>query len=175
MNTRALLDAVENRLVRIKNNGRSVGLEGRLILLCRVGSCMCALPLEHVEETMRPLPVEAIAGVPSYVLGLSIIRGAPVPVVDTAGLISAERARPSRFVTIRAGRRHVALAVDAVLGIRPLPAESLAELPPLLGPDRADVIAALASLDARLLLVLEATRIVPESLWETLAERASAR
>jgi purine-binding chemotaxis protein CheW len=135
---------------------------------------VCALPLEHVEETMRPLPVEAIAGVPSYVLGVSIIRGVPVPVVDTAGLISAEPGLPSRFVTIRAGRRHVALAVDAVLEIRPLPAEWLAELPPLLGPDRADAIAALGSLDARLLVVLEATRIVPDSLWATIAERASA-
>jgi hypothetical protein len=44
-------------------------------LLCRAGNLLCALPIEHVIEIMRPLPVEQIAGAPHYVRGLSIIRG----------------------------------------------------------------------------------------------------
>ena len=34
------------------------------LLTCRVGRKVCALPLEQVLETMRPLPVEALPGVP---------------------------------------------------------------------------------------------------------------
>jgi chemotaxis signal transduction protein len=49
-----------------------VGVKGRL----------CAVPLSHVIEIMRPLPVEPISSVPSFVQGISIIRGIPTPVVD---------------------------------------------------------------------------------------------
>ena len=43
-------------------------------LICRVGDLLCAVPLALVGETMRPLPVEPLAGVPSYVRGVAIIR-----------------------------------------------------------------------------------------------------
>jgi len=44
-------------------------------LLVATGSVTCAIPIEHVSETMRPLPVEPIGAVPSFLLGLAIIRG----------------------------------------------------------------------------------------------------
>jgi purine-binding chemotaxis protein CheW len=69
---------------------------------------LCALPLEHVEEAMRPMTVEAIAGVPSFVLGLAVIRGVPIAVVDAASLLSGVRSHPTRFVTIKIGSRRVA-------------------------------------------------------------------
>ena len=43
---------------------------------------LAALPLEHVVETMRPLPVEPLGDAPRFILGLSIVRGEPIPVVD---------------------------------------------------------------------------------------------
>ena len=87
-----------------------------LSLLCRVGDLLCALPLEHVEETMRPMPVEAIAGLPSFVRGLAVVRGAPIPVVDAASLLSGDTSdatRATRFVTVKTGSRRIALMVDA--------------------------------------------------------------
>ena len=59
----------------------------RSLLLCQVGSLVCALPLEHISETMRPLSLQPFHGMPPFVDGLSIIRGAPVPVVDLARLL----------------------------------------------------------------------------------------
>lgn len=140
----------------------------QLYLLCRVLTRLCALPLEHVSETMRPLPVEPIAGVPLSVPGVAIIRGDPVPVVDLACLFAGTVSRPTRFVTVRAGARRVALAVDAVVGIRPIPAEALSGLPPLLDGDTGS-IAAIGTMDAHLLVMLQSARLVPESVWSTLA------
>lgn len=139
-------------------------------LLCRVGSHLCALPIESVVETMRPLPVSALAGVPAFVLGLSIIRGAPVPVVDARCLFSGteERGDSTRFVSIKSGNRRAALAVDGVIGVRALRSVSLGELPPLLREANADVVEAIGTLDAELLLVLRSARIVPESVWDDL-------
>ena len=140
----------------------------RLSLLCRVGAHLCALPLEHVVEAMRPLPVEIVGGAPEFVRGLSIIRGVPLPVVDTGSLLGVTESRPTRFVTVKAGNRLVVLAVDAVLGLRAIPADSLQALPPLLGDSCSELITAIGAIDAELLLVLRTARAVPESIWAAL-------
>ena len=147
----------------------------RELLVCGVERRHCALPLEHVVETMRPLPVESLPGTPRFVLGVSIIRGAPVPVVDAAALLGTMAAHPSRFVLVRAGARQVALAVDAVLGVRAIPRESLHDLAPLLRDASAETIAAVGALEAALLLVLESARIIPESVWDALESRSASR
>lgn len=43
-----------------------------MFLLCRVRDIICALPLEHVEETMRPLVTEELAGVPPVIRGPAV-------------------------------------------------------------------------------------------------------
>ncbi len=144
----------------------------RLTLLVRAGTHTCALPVSHVIETMRPLPVEPLADAPGFVLGLSIIRGAPVPVVDLGTLLSTPSGRPpARFIMVRAGDRKVALAVDAALGLCEIEPVSLSDMPPLLSGARHEMIDALGALDAELLLVLKTGGIVPPEVWDALAQR----
>src|SRR5215471_17791700 len=128
--------------------------------------------MADVIETMRLLPIEAIAGAPRFVLGLSVIRGEPVPVVDVAQLLGAEAVQPRRLVTVRGARRPLALAVDAVLGVRAVAADQLSELPPLAGAVASEVVAAIGTLDAQLLVVLQAARLVPDAVFD-LVERAA--
>jgi hypothetical protein len=59
-------------------------LNDGLWLISRVQSRLCALALESVLETMRPLPIEPLAGVPEFVRGLPVIRGTPLPVIALA-------------------------------------------------------------------------------------------
>jgi purine-binding chemotaxis protein CheW len=128
------------------------------------------LPLKHVVETMRPLPVSPLAGAPPFVCGLSVIRGLPGPVVDLGALLSgSEPASPTRFVTLRLEDRRVALAVEAVLGIQELP-DTLGSLPKLLAEASAEAVSAVGTLDAELLLVLEAARLMVDPLQPDLAE-----
>jgi purine-binding chemotaxis protein CheW len=102
-----------------------------------------------------------------------MIRGVPVPVVDAGALLEAgDSPKPTRFVSVRTGQRHVVLAVEEVLGVRDLSAVSLQKFPPLLGEARAGVISAIGALDSALLLVLQAARIVPEAVWGALETRS---
>jgi purine-binding chemotaxis protein CheW len=140
---------------------------GELSLLCRVGNLLCAWPLEHVEETMRPLSTEPLAGVPAFVLGLAVVRGTAVPVVDLATLLGRSGADTvsSRFVTVKVGARRVAVAVDAVVGVSRISPRSLEQLPPLFqGPDL-DAVSAIGTLDTGLLVVLATARLVPDDIW----------
>jgi purine-binding chemotaxis protein CheW len=147
-------------MVRGENNDR--------FLLCRVGSRIAALDIRDVWETMRPLPIEPLTGTPPFVLGLAIVRGVPTPVVDADRLLGSSGSSPTRFVLLKLGVRSAALAVDAVLEIRALPAEVLASIPPLLQEAGTGLVALIGTLDAQLLLVLQAARLVPDSAWKAI-------
>ena len=91
-----------------------------------------------------------------------------MPVVNAALLFDAHGVESQRWVTIKAGDRLVALAVDSVLGIRSIGASSTKELPPLLRDADGEIIFAIGTLDAELLFFLSAARIVPQALRESL-------
>jgi purine-binding chemotaxis protein CheW len=145
-------------------------------LLCRVGSRIAALDVRDVWETMRPLPIEPLAGAPAFVLGLAIVRGFPIPVVDADRLLGSSGSSstplispsPARFISLKLGVRSAVLSVDAVLEIRALPTGMLANIQPLLGEAGADLVSVIGTLDAKLLLVLEAARLVPDSVWDAI-------
>ena len=155
----------------------ATGEEKRPVLIVTVGGRACAIALHHVAETMRPLPIEAVSGTPSFVRGVSVIRGAPIPVVDMRALLGCgehgpNAPNPGRFVTLKVGERRVAIGVDAVVGTSNLDPARVSVLPPLLQDVAADVIDAIGMRDAQLLVVLRAGRIVPDEVWASIAAGA---
>jgi purine-binding chemotaxis protein CheW len=142
-----------------------------VVLIVRTGTRRCALPVSHVIETMRPLPLEPFAGSPGFILGLAVIRGVPVPVVDLAALLRGGKNEGasgiSRFVSLRVDKRCVALAVEEVIDLRTLDASRLEDLPPLLA-DKSGAMDAIGTLDAQLLLLLGTARLIPEESWAML-------
>jgi purine-binding chemotaxis protein CheW len=131
-----------------------------------VGGCLYAIPIAHVVETMRPLPIEPMPGAPAFVSGVAIVRGVPLPVVHASRLLDRSKqkstsAEVGRFVTVRAGERNVVLAVDAVVGMHTVAEGTTHALPPLLQDAAAEVVIAMGALDAQLLLVLRTIHLVP--------------
>ena len=135
-------------------------------LLVRVAGRTCAIPVEHVVETMRPLAIDTLTGLPPWVSGVSIIRGAPVPVVSLSTLCTETASPPGRFVVARAGERRVALAVDTVLGVFQLAPNTVGSLPPLVQHAAAEAIEALGSIDRELLLVLDSAKMIRDEVWQ---------
>jgi purine-binding chemotaxis protein CheW len=146
------------------------------VFVVMVGARACAFPLHHVAETMRPLPIEPVAGTPDFVRGVSVIRGIPTPVVDLKALLEKSEISPSygRFVTLKLDDRRVVIGVDSVVGLRNLDSSQLGELPPLLRDVTADLIESFGTRDAQLLLVLRAAHILPEEVWTSLAAAETA-
>jgi purine-binding chemotaxis protein CheW len=118
---------------------------------------------------MRPLPIEPIPAVPSFVQGVAIIRGVPTPVVDLGVLLGIPSCAADRFVTLRLGDRQVALSVDSVLGVRELDASKIRGLPPLLQEASKGVIDTMGTLDEQLLVVLCAAWELPNEVWLALS------
>jgi purine-binding chemotaxis protein CheW len=141
-------------------------------LVFAAGTSIYAIPIEHVAETLRPLPTWALSGTPEFVVGVSIVRGTPVPIIDVSRLTCRDGApAPTRFVTIKIGSRRAALAVSSVIGVRRLSAGTLAGLPGLLQGVTDRGVAAIGTLDAELLVVLNATHLVSDEVWRAIDEQ----
>lgn len=105
------------------------------VLVVEVAARAWALPIASVRGVIRASRLTPIPGAPPMVLGLVNVRGLVVTVLTLAGLLRdeagaprdalepAERAVPPvSVVLLEYGGRAVGVAVDAVLGVRPLDA-----------------------------------------------------
>jgi purine-binding chemotaxis protein CheW len=118
----------------------------------RVGERHCALPIDIVRETMRPLPIEAVAGAPAFLRGSALIRGAATSVIDLGTLLDGAPGTLGRVVTLRCDRA-LALAVDDVRGVLEVEAGA-----PMLS---AATLSALAVIDLQLPVLLARGTTLP--------------
>ncbi|UQA60747.1 chemotaxis protein CheW [Polyangium aurulentum] len=141
----------------------------RPVLLVRARAWLCALPAEDVVETMRPLPIEPVAGAPRCVKGIAVIRGEPVPVLSLPLLLGAETpVEGRRMVLVRAGAHRIALEVEDVLDVEELDPANLGGLPPLLSEALPAEVERLGTLDGKALALLDAARLLPEAALRAL-------
>ena len=137
-------------------------------LVFRAGTLLCALPLDEVIETMRPLDTRPLTGTPGYVRGISVLRGVPTPVIDVARLLAGTAGDVERYVAVRTERGPVALATGRVLGIRATDAGPARTHPALLGGTHR-LVAGVGMLGSEPLLLLQSMRAVPDDVWDAAA------
>jgi chemotaxis signal transduction protein len=64
--------------------------------------------------------------------------------------------------------------VGGVVGVRDLDEEAVGGMPPLLREASDDLIRTIGTLDAQLLVVLQASRVVGQGVWDTLDAREAS-
>jgi len=147
-------------------------------LIVRAGGYLVGLPIAAVVETMRPLPVRPAPGAPPFLLGVAIIRGEPLPVIDLGALLTASPAKQEtagRFVTIRTFALRVSLAVSTVVGVREIDTDALAATPQLLSQALPEQVERLGVLDGETLAVLGTARLLPDSVLTALGQGEGQR
>ena len=138
-------------------------------LVFRAGPILCALRIDEVVETMRPLDTQPLAGTPPFVRGISVLRGVPTPVIDVARLLRGDQLPAERYVTVRTERGAVALATGEIIGIRNVDATATGGHPALLGGRSGRLVAGVGTIGAEPLLLLQSMRAVPDEVWEAAA------
>ena len=136
--------------------------EGALrMCVLTLGGELFAIDLRHVSEVFEVESVTAVPGMPSYLTGVTNLRGTVITLVDlrgSLGLPAGNSALPFAVV-IRHGARHVGLLVDYVPEIHTVPREHL--LPAMqAGPAGArPCVSAVLRLEQRLGGVLEVPQV----------------
>jgi purine-binding chemotaxis protein CheW len=156
------------------SNAKSRRGDENRYLVARTRSYAVALPLGKVVETMRPLPIRPVAETPEFLLGLSVIRGAPTPVVDLESFLTGRPGKYNRFVTLTTRRtqqgRRVALALRSVDGVETISAGAASEKPKLTESARSDAVERLAALDGELALIFDSSKVISAETWQKLEE-----
>lgn len=123
------------------------GAEPSEFLIVRVAEELYALPGPAVREVTRWRAPTPVPGAPALIPGIVSQRGVVLPVVDlrlALGLAAAPPDRATRLVIAQHEGADLALQVDAVVDLAPLPAAALAPPPAALEPARARLLAAVA-------------------------------
>jgi len=109
-------------------------LTGGKFLLFRVGDVVCAAEVRTVREIVPAQPATRIPGAPESVVGLVNVRGTLVTLVDGRRAIGLPTANGHQsIVLIDVGSKVVGLAVDEVVDMISVSADSFAERHELAG------------------------------------------
>lgn len=107
------------------------GGDEKQVVVFRVGLEEYALPVEIVQEVLRPLPVTRIPHMPDFIDGIIRLRGQVIPVIDLRIRFGekAEEHAQRRLIVILLERRRVGMVVDAVLELRRFLSKTMRALP----------------------------------------------
>ena len=153
-----------------KTNGAEVSVHKH------VARQVLSFTLEHETYAVDILRVREIRGfsavthmpdTPSHLLGVLNLRGSIVPIVDMRRRIGVAPMEPSALTVIivlsvesARGRREFGLVVDGVSDVVDLAPENIKEAPDLNDGQREQLISAIASVNDRLIMVLDIDRML---------------
>ncbi|ACL66255.1 CheW protein [Anaeromyxobacter dehalogenans 2CP-1] len=127
-----------------------------------------AVPVERVQEVLRPPPLTEVPRAPAPVLGVVTVRGRVVAVIDPRARLGLPAPRDTgedwRLVIVDAGDGPCGFRVDAISSVVRLPAGSLEPSPQGIGGDAAECLLGIGRERDRLFTVIDPAALVRRSL-----------
>ncbi|HTP38309.1 MAG TPA: chemotaxis protein CheW [Steroidobacteraceae bacterium] len=146
------------------------GAPHQVLTFC-LGAETYGVDILRVQEIRGWAPVTRIPQSPTHVLGVLNLRGSIVPIVDLRVRFDLEKAEFTPLTVIvvlsvqsAAGRREFGLVVDSVSDVVDIDASDLKETPDLGGKVNSEFIKGLATVQDRMLILLNVDELVRRDL-----------
>ena len=128
----------------------------------------CLFHIERIQEIITPGRLTRLPDVPAYVIGVSNLRGAIIPVIDLRllfGLPAREPGADTRTIIVNVGNRTMGCTVDAVSQVIRIPAEQIRPTPDSIAAEGQRFVEGFARSGDDLYIVLDADCLLdPASL-----------
>lgn len=121
------------------------------------------LDIAKVEGIIKIQEITKMPKAPSFVEGVTNLRGMVVPVIDLRKRFSLppqELTRESRIVIVHMGNTKVGMMVDGVSEVLRVPEEAIEQTPPMISTVDTAFIMGIAKLDERLVTLLDLERVL---------------
>ncbi len=120
------------------------------------------IPITKVREIISLPEITRIPQSPSYLRGITNLRGSVIPVVDLKSLISVpdSGAGGTKIIVIASGRITFGLLVDGISGVVSIE-DTAIESPENLPHGHGDQVRGVAKLDGRLIVLLDIKKLIP--------------
>jgi purine-binding chemotaxis protein CheW len=157
----------------------TTGAEGQMLTFC-LGGESYGVDILRVKEIRGWSPVTRIPQSPSHVLGVLNLRGAIVPIIDLRLRFALESAEfsPTTVIIVLSlhmedGVRECGVVVDSVSDVVDISADAVKPPPSLSNGRSADFINGIATVDDKMLIVLNVDELVTRDLTAVPASAAA--
>jgi purine-binding chemotaxis protein CheW len=126
------------------------------IVVFTLDELLYALPLHAVIKVIHAIEIRHLPKAPEIITGIINVKGQIIPVADIRkrfGMVSREIDPDDRLIIADTGKRHVAILVDTVTGIRDLAPRQLAVAKETL--PFAEHLRGVAKVDSELILIYD--------------------
>jgi purine-binding chemotaxis protein CheW len=132
-------------------------------ILCELAGTTYALRSDDIEQLEMVGQLTPVPNAPSFVDGITSVRGRVIPAVSLRARFGFER-RPhdlrSRLVIVRSGARSVGLIVDSAREFAAIPPDAIQPPPEGLNDISSRYLQGMAHLGERLVLILNVTELL---------------
>lgn len=124
------------------------------------------IDIASVDGIIKMQEVISVPHAPSFVEGVTNLRGSVLPVIDLRKRFDLEPTEPTndtRIVVVNLeGKRKVGMIVDAVTEVLSIPEESIEPTPPIVSTIDSSFIIGIAKVDERLVILLDLVSVLSE-------------
>lgn len=145
------------------------------LVVFRLADGYFGLDIGVVQEIILWQAVTRVPLAPECVEGIISLRGSVIPVIDLrrrCGLKPAEPGRETRTIVVRIGALVAGLVVDGVSEVLRVPGNRITPPPAVISDLTTELIRGVASTDGRLIILLDADRILEQQQLHALATGA---
>jgi purine-binding chemotaxis protein CheW len=143
----------------------------------RIGGETFALPIARVREIVRVPPITAVPDAPACVEGVINLRGRIIPVMDLRkrfGEPAVTAPKKNRILVTEVDGRLVGLIVDAASEVLKIPPAEIESVPDLLADGGVDYVTGMSKLDSRLIILVDAAKLLQPGELKRMAELRTA-
>jgi purine-binding chemotaxis protein CheW len=119
--------------------------------------------IASVESIVKLQSITNVPQAPSFVEGVTNLRGSVLPVIDLRkrfGLQARDISKDSRIVVVSLNKTKVGMIVDSVSEVLRIPEETIEPAPPMVTSVNSSFITGIAKVDHKLIILLDLGKIL---------------